>query len=61
MNMGIIRGIKVNPDISSETRISINMIRGSRMSMNLRRKIGMYIRGIRIGMEMIRGVKMSMI
>lgn len=58
MNMDIIRGIKVNPDISSETRLSMNMIRGSRMSMKLSRGIGMYIRGIWIGMVMTRGVKM---
>lgn len=54
MNMDFIRGIKVNPDRSS----------GTRMSMTLSRRIGMYInviRGIRIGMVMIRGVKMSMI
>lgn len=57
MNVDIIRGIKVNPDISSETRLSMN-IRGSRMSMRLSRRIGMYIRGIWIGMVMTRGVKM---
>lgn len=47
MNMDIIRGIKVNPDRSSGTRVSMSMIRGSRMSMTLSGRIGMYTNMIR--------------